>query len=169
VTGAGAPDGGYIGRRLPRLEDRRLVTGQGIYAGDLAPERLAHLAVMRSPLPHARVRFLGLDAARALPGVLAAWRAADLAGCPTALPDAVAGVVGRPRPLLAGSEVLHVGEPIAVVVAESGAVPTPGAVANAVEDALHRLGHRVSVDDLPITPDRLFALTRGRDGRQPGR
>jgi carbon-monoxide dehydrogenase large subunit len=52
---------------------------------------------------------------------------------------------------------------------ESGAVPTPGAVANAVEDALHRLGHPVSVDELPITRDRLFALTRGRDGRQPER
>jgi carbon-monoxide dehydrogenase large subunit len=41
---------------------------------------------------------------------------------------------------------------------ESGAVPTPGAVANAVEDALHRLGHGVGVDDVPVTPRRLFEL-----------
>lgn len=128
MTGAAGPLDGYVGRRLPRREDGRLVTGQGTYAGDPAPERLAHLAVVRSPLPHARVRSLGLDAARALPGVLAAWGGADLAGCAAALPDAVAGVASRPRPLLAGAEVRHVGEPIAVVVAES-----PYLAADAVE------------------------------------
>jgi carbon-monoxide dehydrogenase large subunit len=47
---------------------------------------------------------------------------------------------------------------------ESGAVPIPGAVANAVEDALHHLGRRVAVDRLPITPDRLFELLDGRAG-----
>ena len=44
---------------------------------------------------------------------------------------------------------------------ESGAVPIPAAVANALEDALHRLGRPAALDDLPITPDRLFRLLHG--------
>lgn len=111
--------GGYIGWRVPRREDVRLVTGRGAYAGDLAPERLAHMAVLRSPIPHGQIRSLELDAVRAMPGVLAAWGAADLSDCAADLPDIVAGIVRRPRPLLAGAEVRHVGDPIAVVVAET--------------------------------------------------
>jgi carbon-monoxide dehydrogenase large subunit len=129
VTGVvSGPGAGYIGRRLPRREDGRLVTGHGTFAGDLAPERLAHLAVLRSPIARGRIRFLELDAVRALPGVLAAWGASDLSDCAANLPDAVAGVVSKPRPLLAGAEVRHVGDPIAVVVAE-----TPYLAADAVQ------------------------------------
>jgi carbon-monoxide dehydrogenase large subunit len=49
---------------------------------------------------------------------------------------------------------------------ESGAVPIPGAVANAVEDALHHLGRQVAIDRLPITPGRLFDLLGGRTSAQ---
>ena len=114
-----APVGGLIGRRMRRLEDARLVTGRGRYAGDLRLPGLAHLAVLRSPLPHARIRSLDLDAARSLPGVLAAWSAADLPELAAAMPDQVPGIEPRPRAVLAAGEVRYVGEPIAVVVAET--------------------------------------------------
>jgi len=123
-----APAGGPIGRRMRRLEDARLVTGGGRYAGDVRLPGLAHLAVLRSPLPHARIRSLELDVARSLPGVLAAWGAADLPEVAAGMPDQVPGIEARPRAVLAAGEVRYAGEAIAVVVAE-----TAYAAADAVE------------------------------------
>src|SRR5438105_7341358 len=107
----------YVGSRLARREDGPLVTGQGRYAGDVKPDGLCHLAFLRSPLAHARVVSVNTSTARALPGVVAAWSAADLA-----LPDYPESlsleITPRPRPLLARHEVRYGGEPLAVVVAE---------------------------------------------------
>ena len=95
-----------IGSRLRRLEDPRLITGAGRYAGDVALPGLVHLAVFRSPLAQARIRALDLDQARAMPGVLAAWTVENL-------PDAARGfdefaprhVTRHPRPVLASGTV----------------------------------------------------------------
>src|ERR1043166_672467 len=67
-TGRRAP---FIGRPMPRLEDQRLITGQGRYTDDFSYPDEVHAAFVRSPHPHARV--LGIDprAARAMAGVLA--------------------------------------------------------------------------------------------------
>jgi carbon-monoxide dehydrogenase large subunit len=138
--------GRFIGRRLRRFEDARLVTGGGRYAGDVRLPGMTHLAVLRSPMPHARIASLDLVAARSLPGVLAAWGAADLPELGAAMPDRVPGIVPRPRPVLAAGEVRHAGEPIAVVVAES-----PGAAADAVEAIA------VDLDPLPAVADVLEA------------
>jgi carbon-monoxide dehydrogenase large subunit len=110
----------YVGRRLRRLEDPHLVTGRGLYASDPRPEGLVHLAVYRSPYPHARVLKLDLEAVRARPGVLGAWSAADLPELAAGLADEVPGQLrAHPRPVIAGSTARYQGEPLAVVVAET--------------------------------------------------
>ncbi|MDQ6790303.1 MAG: xanthine dehydrogenase family protein molybdopterin-binding subunit [Candidatus Dormibacteraeota bacterium] len=109
-----------IGTRLRRLEDPRLITGRGRYSGDIDLPGLVHLAVVRSTLPHALVSGVDLEEARALPGVLAAWTAADLPDGARHFEDwAPRHVTGRPRPVLASDEVRYVGEALAVVVAET--------------------------------------------------
>lgn len=79
MTSTGAErSASYIGQPMRRREDGRLVTGRGCYSGDVQLPGLTHMAVLRSPLAHARLRSLDPAAARSLPGVLAAWGAADL-------------------------------------------------------------------------------------------
>jgi carbon-monoxide dehydrogenase large subunit len=132
---------GCIGRPLRRREDERLITGRGCYAGDVPLAGLAHLSVLRSPLPHARIRSVDLAAARSLPGVLGAWAAADLAEVAGPMPDRVAGVVRKQRPVLAEGEVRYVGEPIAVVVAETAYAAADAAQAIVVDlDPLPAVG-----------------------------
>src|SRR5256885_2407593 len=75
IVGAMPP---YIGRRMRRVEDERLITGRGRFAGDIQLEGLAHVAFSRSTLPHARINSIDSSAASAMPGVLAVWTAADL-------------------------------------------------------------------------------------------
>src|SRR5262249_21682439 len=62
---------GYIGQSVPRANARRLLEGRGTYVDDLRLPRLAHVAFFRSPHAHARIAHLDLDAARAMPGVVA--------------------------------------------------------------------------------------------------
>jgi carbon-monoxide dehydrogenase large subunit len=109
-----------IGTRLRRLEDPRLITGRGRYSGDIDLPGLVHLALVRSTLPHALLSGVDLEEARALPGVLAAWTAADLPDGARHFEDwAPRHVTRRPRPVLASDEVRYVGEALAVVVAET--------------------------------------------------
>jgi carbon-monoxide dehydrogenase large subunit len=109
-----------IGVPRPRREDPPLLTGQAVFAGDHRPPGLAHLAVVRSPFPHGRLRSIGLDAARALPGVVAAWSATELPGLGT-LAGIPLGLRLRERPVLSADEVRYAGEAVAVVVAETEA------------------------------------------------
>ena len=111
-----------IGASPPRKEDRRLLTGAGRYVDDLTREGMLHLGVVRSAEAHARITKLALDEARALPGVVAAWSAAELPEAARAMPGAYGvGKTGRPwgQPILAKDVVRYVGEPVAVLVAES--------------------------------------------------
>jgi carbon-monoxide dehydrogenase large subunit len=119
-----------IGARRPRVEDERLVTGLGRYAADVRPPGLCHLAVLRSPLPHARIRRLDVEPARSLPGVLAVWTAGDLGsvGLPEGFPPLPPLERVHRQPLLAAGETCHQGEALAVVVAL-----TPEVAADAVE------------------------------------
>jgi carbon-monoxide dehydrogenase large subunit len=135
---------------MRRLEDVRLLTGRGRYAGDVQLPGLAHLAVLRSPLPHARIRSLDLAAARALPGVLAAWGASDLPELGASMPDSVPGILSRPRRVLAAEKVRYAGEPIAVIVAES-----PYLAADAVDLISAEL------DPLPAVTDVADAAAEG--------
>ena len=68
-----------------RIEDNRLVTGQGLYVADIAQARMAHAVVVRAQVASARVVSIDIEAALASPGVLAVYTAKDLAadGWPT--------------------------------------------------------------------------------------
>jgi aerobic carbon-monoxide dehydrogenase large subunit len=110
-----------FGHAVRRKEDEALVRGAGRYVADYAPENLSHAVVLRSPHAHARLRITDTRAAQALPGVQLVLTAADLADlgplpCQGLLPGVDVKV--SPYPVLARSEVFHVGDAIAFVVAD---------------------------------------------------
>src|SRR6202521_2819982 len=110
----------YIGRRTRRVEDERLVTGAGRFAGDIKLDGLLHAAFCRSALPHARIRAVDRSAALAMPGVIAAWTADDLPEVVAGLGESSpVGVEHRGRPILNREELNYVGEAYAMVVAEA--------------------------------------------------
>ena len=110
-----------------RIEDNRLVTGQGLYVADIALERTAHAVVVRAQVASARITSIDTVAALASPGVLAVYTSKDLAA--DGLPDFPCGVeLKRPngekahqarRPILVRDRIRAVGEPVAFVVAET--------------------------------------------------
>ncbi|MFZ0216728.1 MAG: hypothetical protein WAM30_12405, partial [Candidatus Dormiibacterota bacterium] len=120
-----------IGSRRRRVEDSPLVQGQGRYAGDLRPPRLAHLVTVRSPLGHARIDHVGVAAARTMPGVLAVCTAGDLppAAQEVAEDRVPPGLEAFPRPVLARDVVRYTGEILAVVVAETASLAEDAAEA----------------------------------------
>ncbi|HEX2255448.1 MAG TPA: xanthine dehydrogenase family protein molybdopterin-binding subunit, partial [Afifellaceae bacterium] len=107
--------------------NRQLVAGEGRFTADLNLPDQAYGVFFRSPAGHGILRSLDLEAARAMPGVLAILTAEDLKaagfgplGANTFPPGQTADdVVNPPRPALAEGRVRHVGEPIALVVAET--------------------------------------------------
>ena len=110
----------YIGRRVRRVEDERLITGRGHFAGDIKLTGLVHLAFCRSVLPHAAIRAIDESAAKSMPGVIEVWTADDLPESAAGISDWVPeGTITRGRPILNRDEVNYVGEAFAVVVAES--------------------------------------------------
>lgn len=114
--------GPWVGQPLRRREDLRFLRGQGRYIDDIVLSRMAHLAVVRSPVAHARLRSLDLEHARRAPGVIAVLAGSDLDGRVGPLPpNAPAGGTITPvsHPLLALGKVRYVGEPLAAIVAES--------------------------------------------------
>jgi CO/xanthine dehydrogenase Mo-binding subunit len=111
-----------IGASPRRKEDLRLLTGDGRFVDDLTREGALHLGVVRSAESYARLTKVVTSGARALPGVVLAWSAADLGEIAPNMPTAYGGAQkGRAwaQPVLARDVVRHVGEPVAVVVAES--------------------------------------------------
>ena len=105
---------------MRRREDPKLITGRGRYAGDIRPDGLAHLVLVRSAQPHARLNSVETEATRTMPGVIAVWTAEDLPESARAIPDWLPrGMTPRPRLVLAQGEVNYVGEAIAAVVAET--------------------------------------------------
>jgi carbon-monoxide dehydrogenase large subunit len=111
----------FVGDRLLRKEDPRLVQGRGRYVGDIALPGMLHAAIVRSPHAHARIG--AIDAARALkaPGVTGVVTFADLGEAVHPLPIVPPHVAlrGKNFHLLAGDRARFVGEAVAVVVAES--------------------------------------------------
>ena len=96
--------------------------GAGRFVDDVVRPGAAHLGVVRAVHAHARIRAIHLTAVRRAPGVVAAWSAADLPEVARTIAAAWGGShKGRPFgvPILAGDRVRYVGEPIAVVIAES--------------------------------------------------
>ena len=111
-----------IGASPRRKEDQRLLTGHGRFVDDLTRDGVVRLGVVRSAESYARLTKVVTAGARALPGVVLAWSAADLGEIAPNMPTAYGGTQkGRAwaQPVLARDVVRHVGEPVAVVVAES--------------------------------------------------
>src|SRR5690348_3530462 len=67
-----------IGARVPRLEDKRFITGRGRYTDDITRPGQAHAYFLRSPHPHARIRSISTAAAEAAPGVVAVFTGNDI-------------------------------------------------------------------------------------------
>src|SRR5579872_6584299 len=72
----------FVGRSVPRLEDRPLLTGQGRFASDISFPDQWHMRVVRSPVAHGTIKSIDAGAALALPGVHAVWTHADVAYIP---------------------------------------------------------------------------------------
>jgi len=111
----------FVGQSLRRLEDWRFLTGRGRYTDDINLPGQAFMRVVRSPHAHARVRDIDTAAARASPGVLGMFTAADLRSLgpiPCNVQVATVEPMRVPvRPALASERVRYVGEPVAFVVA----------------------------------------------------
>ncbi|WBB61455.1 xanthine dehydrogenase family protein molybdopterin-binding subunit [Streptomyces sp. WMMC500] len=131
-----------VGRSEPRKEDARLISGRTSWTDNLTQPGTLHMAVLRSPMAHARIDRLDLTAVRERPGVVAAFCAADLDGELGSLPCAwpvTEDIVHPDHPPLAVDEVRHAGDPVAVVVARDR---------YAAADALEA----VEVDYAPLPP-----------------
>ncbi|HYB42011.1 MAG TPA: xanthine dehydrogenase family protein molybdopterin-binding subunit [Candidatus Methylomirabilis sp.] len=134
----------FVGDRLLRKEDPRLVQGQGRYVGDIALPGMLHAAVLRSPHAHARLGRVDSDRARCVPGVAAVVTFADLGEAARPLPVVPPHPALRARNFhaLAGGRARFVGEAVAVVVADSR---------HAAEDARELV--RIDYEPLPSVQD----------------
>ncbi|HUN23880.1 MAG TPA: xanthine dehydrogenase family protein molybdopterin-binding subunit [Anaerolineales bacterium] len=117
----------YFGKRIPRNEDPRLLTGQALFVDDVQLPDLAHVAFYRSPYAHARILSIDVSAALARPGVIGCYTAQDLGDYWSPGPLLVSPPPTIERKIfhqrtqvpLAKDKVRHVGEPVVMVVAES--------------------------------------------------
>jgi aerobic carbon-monoxide dehydrogenase large subunit len=135
----------FVGSPIERIEDLRLVRGRGQYVDDLAPAGLLHAVVLRSSVAHGRIRAIDAAAARARPGVHAVITAAEIGKVPT-IPlrqEPLPALKRYQQPVIAHDKVRYVGEPLALVVAESAAL---------AEDALEAI--TVDIEPLPAVADR---------------
>ena len=130
-----------IGASVRRVEDPRFLTGRGTYTDDLERPGQLHAAIVRSPLAHARIASVDVAEAQAAPGVVAVYTGADMAA------DEVGGLpcgwqihskdgsemVEPTHPPLCADRVRHVGDQVAVVVAETRAAARAGAALVAID------------------------------------
>ncbi|SNT40361.1 xanthine dehydrogenase, molybdenum binding subunit apoprotein [Tardiphaga sp. OK246] len=123
-----------VGSAVERMEDARFLSGSGYFADDLAVEGMLHAAILRSPIAHARIMAIDASAALAMPGIHAILTAQDIGDTIPIIPLRLAPLPEfEPfrQPVIASDKVRYVGEPIAIVVADSCAL---------AEDALERIG-----------------------------
>jgi len=127
--------------RRGRREDFRLLTGSGRYTADWNLARQAHACFLRSDRAHAEIVTIDAGAARAVPGVLAVLTGADVVAAGFKTPPAILFMKGKGgsafklphRHALAHERVRFVGEPVALVVAESEAAAQDGAERIAID------------------------------------
>jgi aerobic carbon-monoxide dehydrogenase large subunit len=135
----------FIGSPIERLEDLRFLTGRGQYTDDLADERMLYAVILRSSVAHGRIRSIDTAGALKRSGVHAVVTAADIGEVPKIplrhdpLPSSKLYV----QPIIAVDKVRFVGEPVAVVVADSVAL---------AEDALEAIV--VDIEPLPAVVER---------------
>lgn len=147
-----------VGQPVSRKEDPILVQGQGRYTDDINLPGQVYAAMVRSTVAHGIIKNIDIEAVRVMPGVLAVYTAADLdaAGykgmkCNVAFPNRDGTPIRKPeRKALASDKVRFVGDPVAVVIAESRALAQDAAEAVTVD-----------IEELP-------AVTRASDAAKPG-
>jgi aerobic carbon-monoxide dehydrogenase large subunit len=146
----------YVGSPVERLEDPRFLRGRGQYVDDVSRPGLLHAVILRSPVAHGYLRRIDGAAALALPGVRAVITAADviaeLGTVPTIPLRQEQLPAFRPfeQPVIATGKVRYVGEPIAVLVAQSAAL---------AEDAAEVVA--LDIEPLPTVADRAAAERGG--------
>jgi carbon-monoxide dehydrogenase large subunit len=143
----------YVGQPVKRVEDIRLLRGQGRFVDDLHIDGMLHAAILRSSVPHGRLVRIDTAKAVTLPGVVAVIAAADIGHPVPTIPLRLAPMtelVPYEQPVIARGKVRYVGEPVAVVVAESATI---------AEDALDLIA--VEIDALaPCVDTRTAAANR---------
>jgi aerobic carbon-monoxide dehydrogenase large subunit len=146
----------WIGQSVERLEDPPLVRGRGRFAADISFPHQLHMRIVRANHAHGRIAAIDTSAARALPGVVAVWSAADIAGIPPIdfREGRIPALEPYRQPVLAIDEVRYVGEPVAAVFAEDPYV---------AEDAADLV--TLEIEELPI----LFAAEAEPREFSPGR
>src|SRR5262249_8222531 len=135
----------YIGSPVERIEDLRFLRGRGQFVGDLKREGMLHAAILRSPVAHGLVAAIDTSAALAIAGVRAVITAKAIGAVPRIplrrLP--VPGTECFLQPVIGPDCVRYVGEPVAVVLADSPALAEDGVSAIALD-----------IEELPPVPDR---------------
>src|SRR5215470_11403941 len=142
-----------LGKARLRKEDARLVTGQTNWTDNIVLPGMLHMVFVRSPMAHARITSVDLSAARAMPGVIAAFSGADFADEQGSMPcvwPVTEDIVMPSYPPMAVDEVRYVGDIVACVIARDRYAAVDGAAA--VE---------VDYDPLPPVLDMLEALSEG--------
>jgi carbon-monoxide dehydrogenase large subunit len=125
-----------VGSAVERMEDARFLSGSGQFTDDLVVDGMLHAAILRSPLAHARIVRIDTAAALAMRGIRAVFTAGDMDGNVPLIPLRLAPLPQfEPfrQPVIAVDKVRYVGEPIAVVVAESRALAEDALEAISVE------------------------------------
>src|SRR6516165_7456917 len=113
-----------IGSPIERLEDMRFLRGRGQYVDDLAFDAMLHAVILRSPVAHGRIRAIDKSAALRLPAIHGVITAAELGASIPVIPlrqDGSDELMPFLQPVIADRMVRYVGEPIAVVLADSPA------------------------------------------------
>jgi CO/xanthine dehydrogenase Mo-binding subunit len=168
----------YLGAPIARNEDRRLLTGRALFVNDVERPEMLHVAFLRSPHAHARLGAVDLSRVRKRPGVVAAYAADDLGGYwksgPLLVPPPpIEGMIFNQRTQvpLARGKVRHVGEPVAVVVAESRYIAEDALADITVEyqplPAVTDLERALAPDSAPVHDDvtgNVAARVRQRKG-----
>src|SRR5829696_478191 len=135
---------GYVGKRVKRTEDPRLIRGLAHYVDDIALPNTLHVAFVRSIYAHAKISSIDTEAARSAPGVVAIYTGQDIAEkigpvpCASALPN----LKVPDHRVLATNKVYFVGHPIAAIVASDR---------YAARDAVDLV--MVDYEDLPVVTD----------------
>jgi carbon-monoxide dehydrogenase large subunit len=142
-----------IGSPVARLEDLRFLRGRGEYVDDVPSADALHAVILRSAVAHGRIRSIDASAALKLPGVRGVFTAKDVGDdipVITMRQELLPEFTPYQQPVIARDKVRYVGEPIAVVVADSAAL---------AEDALEYVA--VDIEPLPPVPDRAAARKNG--------
>jgi carbon-monoxide dehydrogenase large subunit/6-hydroxypseudooxynicotine dehydrogenase subunit gamma len=146
----------FVGRSVPRLEDRPLVTGRGRFAADIAFPHMLHMRVVRSGHAHGDIKAIDIGAAQAAPGVVAVWTFADVAEIPPIdfRLTRIEGLAPYRQTVLAHERVRYVGEPVAAVFAIDPYL---------AEDAADLV--TVEIGELPVLLDASLTPTEFAEGR----